>query len=301
MTQADTARSAMAEESWTALGNASARAAETPRADRLFADPLAERFLAAVEGAAPAGTAPASDRDPGAAARPPVPPPDLMRMIGDSIVVKTRFFDDFFATACAAGCRQAVLLAAGLDTRAFRLPWPDRLRLFEADLPGLFDFKEAVLGAAAARPTCDRVVVRTDLRDDWPGALRASGLDPDLPTAWLAEGMLGFLTPEACDRVLGGVNALSAPGSRLGLDHTHDGAVHTPHLRPILAGVGSSIDDMIKGGPEVPADQWLARHGWRVEVHDIVERAAAYGRPAPALFQGERAGHARILHTAVRP
>ncbi|GLU48167.1 SAM-dependent methyltransferase [Nocardiopsis ansamitocini] len=280
----------IADESWTALGNVAARAEETRRPAGLFSDPLAERFSAAL--AAP------GQRDDRRKAE--TWSGDLLDMIADTIIIKTRFLDEFLEQASAAGCRQTVLLAAGLDTRAFRLPWPPGQRVFELDLPGLLDFKEAVLADAGARPTCERTVVRADLRDDWPGALLAAGFDPRRPTVWLAEGTLGFLTEEACDELMTELGRLSAPGSRLGLDHTHDGEVHTDRVRPFVEQAGFHMADMVKGGPTLPADQWLTGHGWQVEGHDIVERAAAYGRPTPYLFRGERSAHGRIFFTAER-
>jgi hypothetical protein len=88
-----------------------------------------------------------------------------------------------------------VLLAAGLDTRAFRLTWPDGVRLFELDLPDLVDYKERVLAEQAAVPRCQRTVLRVDLREDWPARLESAGLRPGEPTAWLIEGLL---TRPAC-------------------------------------------------------------------------------------------------------
>jgi N-methyltransferase len=286
---------AMPDESWTALGNAGARATETQRADRLFSDHLAQHFVAAAGLAIPLcptqETPPQSEGTPGS---------EMMAMIGDVIVIKTRFFDEYFRRVCAAGCRQVVVLAAGLDTRAFRLHWPAGVRLFEVDLLDVLKFKEQVLLDQAARPACERIVVHADLRDDWPIALRNAGFDVGHPTAWLAEGTLGFLTAADCDRLLDEMTLLSGPSSWFALDHTHDGSVATPRLQPLLEGTGISLDEMIKGGPTDPGDQWLVRHGWLPTTYDIVEQAAAYQRPTPALFRGDRQAHGNILFQAQR-
>lgn len=286
---------AMPDESWTALGNATARATETQRADRLFSDDLAQHFVAATGSAIPLfaaqETPPQSENTPHS---------DMMAMIGDVIVIKTRFFDEYFHRVCAAGCRQVVVLAAGLDTRAFRLDWPAGVRLFEVDLPDVLEFKEQVLINQAARPACERIVVHADLREDWPTALRNAGFDIGHPTAWLAEGTLGFLTAADCDRLLDEVNLLSGPSSWFALDHTHDGSVATPRLQPFLEGTGISLDEMIKGGPTDPADRWLARHGWLPTTYDIVKQAATYQRPIPVLFRDDRQEHGNILFQAQR-
>ncbi|MBW0008839.1 MAG: SAM-dependent methyltransferase, partial [Pseudonocardiales bacterium] len=162
----------MPDESWTAWGNALARATETQRADRLFSDPLAQCFVAAAGSEIPFLTAQETPPP-----RESTPPAGIMALIGDVIVIKTRFFDEYFHRVCAAGCRQVVVLAAGLDTRAFRLDWPAGVRLFEVDLPEVLEFKEQVLITQAARPACERIVVPADLRENWPTALRNEGFD----------------------------------------------------------------------------------------------------------------------------
>jgi methyltransferase (TIGR00027 family) len=88
-------------------------------------------------------------------------------------VIRTRFFDDYLAAATAAGCRQVMLLAAGLDTRAFRLAWPQRTRVFEVDLPDVLAFKETVLATRNAAPRRERITVPADLREDWMAELTA--------------------------------------------------------------------------------------------------------------------------------
>src|ERR1700757_4415229 len=138
----------------------------------------------------------------------------VQRMV-DVMAVRTRYFDEFSARAARAGIRQAVILACGLDSRAYRLPWPAGTTVFEVDQPEVIEFKTATLAELGAAPTADRRVVAVDLRDDWPTALRAAGFDPGQPTAWSAEGLLGYLPPEAQDRLLDTITELSAPGSSL--------------------------------------------------------------------------------------
>jgi len=133
----------------------------------------------------------------------------------DAMAVRTRFFDGFFADATQAGIRQAVILASGLDARAYRLTWPAGMTVFEIDQPAVLAFKTATLADLGAEPTADRRGVAVDLRDDWPAALTAAGFDRTQPTAWIAEGLLGYLPPEAQDRLLDNITALSADGSRL--------------------------------------------------------------------------------------
>ena len=131
-------------------------------------------------------------------------------MMADFMAVRTRFFDDFFLDATKAGVTQAVILAAGLDSRAYRLPWPSGTTVFEIDQPAVITAKSKTMADLGATPTADRLAVAVDLRDDWPSALTAAGFDSSIPTAWSAEGLLVYLPPEAQDRLFDDITAASA-------------------------------------------------------------------------------------------
>jgi methyltransferase (TIGR00027 family) len=139
-----------------------------------------------------------------------------------AMAVRTRFFDAFFRDATQAGIRQAVILASGLDARAYRLDWPAGTTVFEVDQPQVIAFKTSTLAELGAEPTTDRRTVAIDLRHDWPAALIEAGFDKSQPTAWIAEGLLGYLPPEAQDRLLDNISALSAAGSRLATEAIPD-------------------------------------------------------------------------------
>jgi methyltransferase (TIGR00027 family) len=138
----------------------------------------------------------------------------------DMMGVRTRYFDDFFLQATGAGIRQAVILASGLDARAYRLSWPAGTIVYEIDQPGVIEFKTKALAELGAAPTAQRRPVAIDLRHDWPTALRQAGFDPAQPSAWSAEGLMAFLPPDAQDRLLDNITALSARGSRLASENT---------------------------------------------------------------------------------
>ncbi|MEV4396303.1 SAM-dependent methyltransferase [Nonomuraea sp. NPDC049607] len=245
----------------TAVGAAWLRARESERPDRLFDDPYAAAFVAAAETErADAG------RGSGAAG-----------LFGDHLVFRTRFFDDYLSES---GCGQVVLVAAGLDSRAYRLDWPPGVRLFELDLPELLAFKDGVLRGLGATARCERVPVPVDLREDWPGSLRAAGFDPARPTAWLAEGLLIYLSPAEAARLLDGIGALSAAGSGLAFEHDPaasaalaERARTMPELRRIAT--------LWKGGLGEDAVARLNARGWRARTVDASALAARYGRRAP--------------------
>ena len=139
-----------------------------------------------------------------------------------AMAARTRFFDQFFQDATRAGIRQAVILASGLDARAYRLAWPADMTVFEIDQPQVIAFKTTTLRGLGAAPKAELRTVAIDLRQDWPAALREAGLDTTRPTAWIAEGLFGYLPPEAQDRLLDNITALSAEGSRLAVEAIPD-------------------------------------------------------------------------------
>ena len=198
----------------TATMVAAARAMATRADNPLINDPFAEPLVRAVgvdllTRLATGETSPADLDDD------PERPIGAIAQVADNMAVRTRFFDEYFIDATQAGIKQAVILASGLDSRAYRLPWPADTVVYEVDQPQVIEFKSRTLADLDATPTADRRVVAIDLREDWPAALRAAGFDPTQPTAWSAEGLLGYLPPEAQDRLLDTVTELSAPGSRI--------------------------------------------------------------------------------------
>src|ERR1700757_3296466 len=141
--------------------------------------------------------------------------PERIQAMIDGMAVRTKYFDDYFLNATASGVRQVVILASGLDSRAFRLPWPRGPVVYEIAQPQVIEFKTTTLAGIGAEPTATRRTVPIDLRQDWPTALQAAGLDATVPTAWLAEGLLIYLPPEAQDRLFDNITALSVPGSTI--------------------------------------------------------------------------------------
>lgn len=259
----------------TALGMARVRAHESRREDRLFDDPYAQVFLEAAPGAFADERRAGAEFAAGAAGT--TSAASLGGMFAFHGAIRTRFFDDYLIAA-ANECRQVVLLAAGLDTRAFRLAWPAGTRVFELDLPEVLDFKEPVLSGHHAVPRGERTVVRADLRADWPAELLGAGFDPAVPAAWLAEGLLVYLTPDEAGRLVTSVGGLSAPGSRLSFEHSP--VAESPLLSRARRTPGmEAYAALWKGGLGEDAPDRLTRLGWRPRFHDVAALAASYGRP----------------------
>ena len=205
----------------------------------------------------------------------------------DSLAVRTRFFDDFFTNATAAGIGQAVLLAAGLDARAYRLAWPPGTVVFEVDQPKVIKFKTDTMAALGATPTAERRTISIDLREDWPTALRDSGFDDTKPSAWSAEGLLMYLPPEAQDRLFDHITALSAPGSQLATEyHPDTGPTMAERGRAMSdrwANLGCDVDlsGLFYEGERNNVAEYLTGRGWQVTARPRRELFADYGRAFP--------------------
>jgi methyltransferase (TIGR00027 family) len=223
--------------------------------------------------------------------------------------VRTHFFDEYFAGASGAGIRQVVILASGLDSRAYRLAWPDGTVVFEIDLPKVLEYKAEVLARHGAEPTVDRRAVPVDLRDDWPQALRDAGFDPARPTAWLAEGLLPFLPADAQDAMFDSIDRLSGPGSRVAVEifgadeeKRKEAEEKWAALRAKREARGEDTSfnpfDLWfdHGGRAEPAD-WFDARGWTTASVTGRDEATRLGRPP----QSDARPFLNSFVTAVKP
>jgi len=263
----------------TATLVAAARALAGREADPLIVDPFADPLVRAV------GIEPLTRALDGGAA---LADQDAARLLIDVIAVRTKFFDDFFLESTqTSGIRQAVILASGLDSRAYRLPWPTGTTVFEIDQAPVIDFKSRVLSDLGASPAADRQTIGMDLREDWPAALRADGFNTGAPTAWIAEGLLIYLPPDAQDRLFDNITALSAPGSRIATEYHPDGGTGIAERAASMSsqwrdqGLELDLGDLFYGGERQPVVGYLERLGWQVTAYPRPEMFAAYGRPFP--------------------
>ncbi|BBZ10412.1 class I SAM-dependent methyltransferase [Mycobacterium branderi] len=214
--------------------------------------------------------------------------PGVDRMT-DNMAVRTKFFDEFFLDATKSGIRQAVILASGLDARAYRLPWPAGTIVYEVDQPDVIEFKSRTLAELGAQPTAIRRAVAIDLRDDWPAALQAAGFDPSRPTAWSAEGLLGYLPPDAQDRLLDTITALSAPGSRIATESAPTPApgdqermkerMQKASERWREHGFDLDMTDLVYFGDRNEAASYLSDHGWQMTGSTLRDLFATNGFP----------------------
>jgi methyltransferase (TIGR00027 family) len=221
-----------------------------------------------------------------------------MQRMADNMAVRTKFFDDFFlaatgggnsAEATEGGIRQAVILASGLDSRAYRLAWPAGTTVYEVDQPEVIEFKTRTLAELGAEPTAKRRTVAKDLRYDWPSALIEEGFDPSQPTAWSAEGLLGYLPPDAQDRLLDTITELSAPGSRIAVESVPnvDPADHEKAIERMREasdrwrehGFDLDFAELVYMGDRTEAATYLGDHGWELDRHGVRELFAAFGLP----------------------
>ena len=204
----------------------------------------------------------------------------------DSIAVRTRFFDDFFLNAARDGVRQSVILAAGLDARAYRLSWPSGSVVYEVDQPQVIEFKTTTMSGLGAAPAAERRTVSIDLREDWPAALRSSGFDVTQPTAWSAEGLLMYLPPEAQDRLFDNITELSATGSQLATEYHPESdttmSERAKQFNDRWSNIGCDIDlsGLFFDGERSNVVDYLTGRGWHVHTRP---RRELFARLRPRL------------------
>ncbi|MCW2553334.1 MAG: Protein of unknown function Mtu [Mycobacterium sp.] len=263
----------------TALFVAASRALEAQKPEPLVLDPFAEFFCRAAGGQW-VEVLDATQGDAGDAAS------RLRSEFGAHFVsyqaARTKYFDAYFAAAAEAGVRQIVLLAAGLDSRGYRLPWPDGTVLYELDQPRVLEFKRNALTELDAAPTADRRQVAVDLRDDWPGALKTAGFDPRQPSAWIAEGLLIYLPASAQEQLFEGIDALSAPGSRVAVEEGRpmpDQVFAAKRQEEREAGQTGTFFTLVYNEQHAPAEKWFTARGWSAETTPLTTYLERVGRP----------------------
>jgi methyltransferase (TIGR00027 family) len=274
----------------TAVMVAAARAFESDRPDALIRDPYAKLLVSN----AGAGVLWEAMLDPEMVAKVEALDAEyaaqLDHMRGYQ-AVRTHFFDTFFLDAVAAGIRQVVILASGLDSRAYRLDWPAGTTVFEIDQPQVLEYKSTTLSESGAAPKADRRAVAVDLRHDWPAALRGAGFDPTARTAWLAEGLLMYLPAEAQDRLFTLIGELSPAGSRVSAETA---PTHAEERRKLMRerfkkvadelGLEETVDVgelMYRDEHRADLAEWLNDHGWRATAQGSIDEMQRHGRFNP--------------------
>lgn len=278
----------------TALGVAAGRAAETESENPLISDPFARIFLDTV-----------GDGVWNWFANPDLPAEMLeaephlhlqMQSMVNYMACRTKFFDTFFLDAARSGVHQVVILAAGLDSRAWRLPWPDGTTVYELDQDKVLNFKVSTIAEHGFEPTCDRVAVAVDLRYDWPATLQQAGFDPSAPSAWSVEGLLPYLPAAAHELLFERIDGLAAPGSRIAVEAPRadwmDEEVlarrreRGDRMRAMMAKLEPDremprVDELWYFEEREDVGEWLRRHGWEATVTPSPELMAGYGRALP--------------------
>jgi methyltransferase (TIGR00027 family) len=197
---------------------------------------------------------------------------------------RTKYFDAYFAAAADAGVRQVVLLAAGLDSRGYRLPWPDGTVVYELDQPRVLEFKRDALTQLGATATADRREVAVDLRDDWPAALKAAGFDSSRPSAWIAEGLLIYLPATAQEQLFAGIDALCAPGSRVAVEEGRPMPAEVfaaKQQEERDAGQEGTFFTLTYNEQYAPAADWFTERGWTATATPLSEYLERVGRSVP--------------------
>jgi methyltransferase (TIGR00027 family) len=265
----------------TATGVAAARALASRDPNPLIDDPFAEPLVKAVN------TEVFTKMLTGEIDLDEADPSFNRQRMAEGMAVRTRYFDNFFIAAADAGIRQAVILASGLDARAYRLPWPSGTTVYEIDQPQVIEFKTTTLANLGAHPTTDLRVVGIDLRNDWPAALRAKGFDIAQPTAWIAEGLLVYLPPDAQDQLFDNIASLSSPGSRLATEYVPSTDIFTDERAQARSerwrrlGLNVEMKELVYHGKRSHVIRYLEAGGWHVTADDVPDLYTANGFTLP--------------------
>lgn len=220
---------------------AAMRARESRREDRLFYDPFAE-LLAGEE---------AFQR-----VDQQLTPQDQAY-----VAVRTRFFDDLLSHSQT---NQVVLLASGLDTRAYRCPWHPHTEVYELDYPEVLSYKGALL--ETTNPSCNHHLIPADLTQPWKEKLLETGYQPDSPSVWLIEGLLMYLLEVQVHFLLRTVSDLTAENSWLGADLINaNGVDYGPY------------EGYFRFGCDMP-EELLLEYGWQAKVFQPGDKGANFGR-----------------------
>jgi methyltransferase (TIGR00027 family) len=212
------------------------------------------------------------------------------------MAVRTKWFDELFLDAVSSGIRQVVILASGLDSRSWRLPWPDGTTVYELDQAKVLEFKTGTLARHGAQPAARLVSVAVDLREDWPKALREAGFDATAPTMWSAEGLLRYLPAAAQDLLFERIHSLSAPGSRLATNGPSKNAVNPELLASqreqstrfraaaaeVLGAEIPNVEELWYPEERTEIVDWLGAHGWDATAVGMADLLARHGRDIPA-------------------
>jgi len=270
----------------TAVMVAAARARETDSPDPLIRDPYARMLVAGADAGVWEKFLDQAMQDRIAASD-----PEAAALFANMLsyqAVRTLFFDTFFTNAAAAGIRQVVILASGLDSRAYRLAWPDGTVVYEIDQPKVLEYKAATLAEHGVQPTADCRGVAIDLRQDWPTALKAAGFDPARPSAWLAEGLLMYLPAEAQDRLFEQITELSAAGSRVSAEAVrHLDEERRAQMRQRWEKMADELNiertvdiaDLTYNDPHrADVTEWLGAHGWTASGQSSSDEMRRLGR-----------------------
>jgi methyltransferase (TIGR00027 family) len=271
----------------TAVMVAAARAIETDRPDPLIRDPYAKLLVTN----AGANVLWEAMLDPSMVAKVEAIDAETAAAVAHMRsyqAVRTNFFDTYFHNAVAGGIRQVVILASGLDSRAYRLDWPAGTTVYEIDQPKVLAYKSTTLADNGVTPAANRREVPIDLRQDWPAALRAAGFDPTVRTAWLAEGLLMYLPAEAQDKLFTQIGELSAAGSRIAAETPPvHGDARRERMREQFKKVAETLgfeetvdmqELMYHDENRAVLGDWLNDHGWRATAQSAPDEMRRVGR-----------------------
>jgi len=191
------------------------------------------------------------------------------------LAIRTRFFDEFIMAAMHS-VQQFVILAAGMDARAFRLELPSNTTWYEVERASVLAHKEQILAQVGAVAKCCRRAVSADLNGAWVEHLSAAGFDRAVPALFLVEGLTPYLQPGAVNSLLSQIGKLALPQSRLGVDFVGQTFLASPLTQAYLSGL-KELGLPWLFGTDSP-EQLLSEFGWSATASLPGDPEASWGR-----------------------
>lgn len=221
-----------------------------------------------------------------------------------AILCRTRYIDDLLKRSLEEGLDQVVILGAGFDTRAHRIPGMDQVQVFEIDLPGTRKLKEnrleSVLGAVPKNVT----LIGMDFdQQDLGDILADAGFQKGKRTLFIWEGVTQYLTAEAVSNTLEFVSDVSGAGSAIVFTYVRrgiiDGTDRPEWMGPFLSFARRVGSPMIFGLDQAELEQYLSDRGLKL-IDDVgaAEYHELYLKPLGRelnVFDGERVAFAKVM------
>lgn len=210
-----------------------------------------------------------------------------LQSLTDRMAVRTAFYDAAVLGQFTQATDQVVVLGAGFDTRAHRLPWERGVVVYEIDQPATLSFKRWVLADQAKPDLASAIDVPADLTQNWIQPLLEAGFDHRRPTIWVAEGVLSYLSESAKRLLVAGLTSITVAGSTFCCDASLTRGCCETEQPPPTWDVTVANHELVMStaiqdeGSQQPIEEMLSIAGWQTETYSIDKLCRRFNLAAP--------------------